>query len=225
MLYYDDSYATECRTVVTGILDEAGRKYLVLRDNLFYPQGGGKKGDRGTLEWEGGTVRVLKALRGPDGPVLATDAEDPALLVGKTVHCSLDWAFRLHQMRLHSALHLLHSLIGDALGREPANPSLSEVEEGFAVNRYPASDVDPVDFSEIERRMNEIIAKGEPASVTPDPKNPGFRVWRAIGHEIPCGGLHVRDLSEIGPVSLVLHRKKGNVSVKVFLESESGSEH
>ena len=84
MLYYDDSYATECETVVTGVLEEDGRKYLILRENLCYPQGGGEKGDRGTLEWEGGTARVLKALRGPDGPVLATDAEDPALLVGKT---------------------------------------------------------------------------------------------------------------------------------------------
>jgi len=45
--FYEDPYLTEIKTVVTGAFTENNQNIIQLRDNIFYPRGGGQKGDKG----------------------------------------------------------------------------------------------------------------------------------------------------------------------------------
>jgi Ser-tRNA(Ala) deacylase AlaX len=44
-----------------------------------------------------------------------------------------------------------------------------------------------------------------------------FRWWECMEHKIPCGGLHVDNLNEVGDVDITFSNKKGNITVKFTL--------
>ena len=61
-LFRDDSYLKECEATVT----ESGDNSIVLDRTVFYPMGGGQPGDTGTIEWDGGSVVMLRFPVGRD---------------------------------------------------------------------------------------------------------------------------------------------------------------
>ena len=75
-LYHVDPYLTEVSTHVASIFEEDGRWNLALDDNLFYPQGGGQKGDIGTIEANDGSVAVIDSVK-DQVLVIWPDSDDP----------------------------------------------------------------------------------------------------------------------------------------------------
>ena len=218
MNYHDDNYCRSCDTVVRGVkvLDE--QPCLVLADTIFYAQGGGQKSDRGTLTAAGREYRVLKSVHDENGdPVLVTDVPDPAALVGQPVHCELDWEFRYTQMKLHTCLHLMHCLLQKQLGHELDNPLTSTIEADFAINKYKNALVAEADAEVLEQGLNALLAQDIEVTTWADENDARYRYWKCLDWVIPCGGIHVHNLREIGPVHLSSHTKKGNRTFTVTL--------
>ena len=93
----------------------ADRTGVVLDRTVFYARSGGQPGDVGVLRWDGGETRDRRHGEGRrrDDPALpAPDAALPP--VGATVEGELDWDRRYRLMRMHTAMHLLCSLIKGA---------------------------------------------------------------------------------------------------------------
>ena len=52
---------------------------IVLNACVFYPGRGGQPGDSGRLDWDGGDVQVVMAVKGEAGQVILLPAEPVAL--------------------------------------------------------------------------------------------------------------------------------------------------
>jgi misacylated tRNA(Ala) deacylase len=88
---------------------------VVLDRTVFYARGGGQPGDIGTLRWDGGSMAVADTIKGQGDEILhrPTDGADMPP-VGTTVQAEVDWSHRHALMRMHTAMHLLCSLIKGA---------------------------------------------------------------------------------------------------------------
>ena len=93
----------------------SGPEGVVLDATIFYAQAGGQPGDTGWLAWDGGELAVANTIKGEGETILHLPAEGAALPpIGATVTGRLDWPRRHRHMRMHTAMHLLCSLITGA---------------------------------------------------------------------------------------------------------------
>ena len=230
--FYEDVYRTELEVWVDAIgQDERFGPYLLLSETLCHPHGGGQKGDRATLllppedaqalglgDSEGlpivdtrkGDGRILHVLGSP----LDAGAAEGVLVGSKPYRLRLDWAFRLRQMRLHSAAHLLHCFVERVLGRAVGFPETSDLQPDYGLNRYDQKELlTPEQLAEVLRQLNAFIAEGHAITTYPDETRPGFRFWRCEDWVIPCGGTHPANAREIGPVQAELSLKRGRTSM------------
>ncbi|WP_419556470.1 alanyl-tRNA editing protein [Roseomonas haemaphysalidis] len=234
LLYRADPYAREAEATVVSAAPEG----VVLDRTLFYARAGGQPGDAGTLSWDGGEMAVAEALKGEDGAVLHAPAEGAALPpAGTRVRLALDWPRRHRLMRMHTALHLLCSLIpgagvtGGQIGAErsrldfnlpepPTKESLTEGLRALVAANHPVSDMQ-VDESELDSNPGLVRT----LSVQP-PRGTGtvrlVRIGTADGTVDlqPCGGTHVRATGEIGTVTVTKLESKGKQNRRVYLVLE-----
>ncbi len=232
-VFYEDFYRTELEVWVDALVEhERFGPALVLSETLCHPHGGGQKGDRGTLALpaevaaearcaemlaitdtrrEGGSILHLLG-DGPDGAAL--EAMEGALVGTQPFALRLDWDFRLRQMRLHSAAHLLHCFVERVLGRSVRDPETSDLQPDYGLNRYEQKELlTPAQMDEVLRRLNAFTAEGHAITTYPDRERAGFRYWQCEQWVIPCGGTHPADTREIGPVEAELSLKRGRTSM------------
>ena len=233
-LFRTEPYARECAATVLS----SGPEGVVLDRTVFYAQGGGQPGDTGLLRWAGGEMAVANAVKGENGAVLHLPAEGAALPApGAEVTAVLDWARRHRLMRMHTALHLLCSLIPGAgvtggqigversrldfdLAEPPTKEWLSERLTTLAAADHPVG----------ERWISEAELDENPGlvrtlSVKP-PRGAGQVRLVRIGPEEapvdlqPCGGTHVARTGEIGAVTVTKLENKGKQNRRVYLVLE-----
>ncbi|MCL2164963.1 MAG: alanyl-tRNA editing protein [Oscillospiraceae bacterium] len=218
-LYHKDQYLREAEAIIISLYDEDGQCCIELDDDLFYPQGGGQKGDRGVLIIDGNEFRVTNTVKGKYGvgSLLLVEPEVPFELQDKKVKCILDWNFRFKQMRLHTCVHFHHCMLETVAGKPIPHPSTSSIEDGFAFNRYEGHTFDLAILDEANAKFQEVLQTNTPVITYPDKDKEGFRWWECAGFKIPCGGLHVRQLDEIGEVKISSSTKKGKITIKFTL--------
>jgi misacylated tRNA(Ala) deacylase len=227
LLFRDDAYL---RTATARVLTRSERG-IELDRTVFYPQGGGQAGDTGTLLRGNGERIVIADTRKGDGPdrVLHLIAPgNPLPEPGEELSLEIDWQRRYRLMRLHTALHLLSCVI-------PA-----PVTGGNIVPEKARLDFD-IDFSllnaaRIESETNALIGAGaatesvwitdaeldaqpelvKTMSVQP-PRGAGrVRLLRIPGIDLqPCGGTHVANIGEIGPIRVLKIRSEGKHNKRV----------
>ena len=226
-LFRDDAYRIETEATVAS----ADPRGVALDRTVFYPQGGGQSGDRGTLIIEGGPpTTVVNTIYDADrATILHIPAEGSALPPpGARVVARVDWELRYKRMRAHTALHLLSVVlpypvtggsVGDADGR-------LDFDSGEAA----------LDRNEVEHRLNELIALDRPVSqrwiadaeleanpgliktmsVKPPMGTGKVRLIAIEGLDLqPCGGTHVARTGEIGRAAVTGIEKKGKLNRRV----------
>lgn len=226
VLFRQDAYLRQASGQVVSHADRG----VVLDQSVFYPNGGGQPGDRGTLTWDDGAMVVINALK-DDRDDIALVPEEGVVLppVGTMVTQSLDWAQRLRHMRMHTALHLLSVVI-------PLPVTGGQIGAGKSRLDF-AMDEPPEDKQALEDALNALIARDlevserwitdaeldanpglvKTMSVQP-PKGAGQVRLVRIGTEAeqidlqPCGGTHVRRTSEIGQVRFGKVEKKSRLN-------------
>jgi alanyl-tRNA synthetase len=242
LTYYEQPYERTKRCWIDGAgIDDKNRLVVMCSESIFYPAGGGQKGDRGKIVIPETIMTAAKAegnllpraltiadTRKENGFVAqyVKEAVSPELLdthiVGKeTVLAELDWNFRYTQMRLHSAAHLIHLFMEQVLGRQVPNPNLSDIQEARGVNRYEIDSlVTAEQLNEATRLMNEFDAAGHEIRTSPDtdPGRPSWaRLWQCENWKIPCGGVHPANTTEIGPIQTNLSAKKSQTTITFSL--------
>jgi alanyl-tRNA synthetase len=190
-------------TVVATAND--GPPNIVLDRTLFYPQGGGQRADKG---WIAGQT-VEHVATDPDGLVRHFVAAPASVRIGETVQIEVDEPWRRLNSRLHTAGHLIASLV------EIMQPDV----KACAGHHWPGEA--RVDFTgqirgedaDLEARLREMLD----AAIRSDPRvttfldRDGRRFVRIENFAAyACGGTHVARLGELISVSLRGTRKKGN---------------
>jgi misacylated tRNA(Ala) deacylase len=231
LIFRDDAYLRSCSARVIAV-DDTG---IRLDRTVFYPTGGGQPGDSGLLRLASGeTIAILETVKGTaaDEVVHIPAPGAPLPSPGAEVTAELDWARRYRLMRMHSCLHLLCAVVpgavtggqvSDGRGRLDFDvPGASLDKEAIAaqVNALIAAghDVTPRWISD-----EELMARPElvrTMSVKPPVGAGQVRLMEIAGPGAtidlqPCGGTHIRNTAEIGPVVIGKIENKGRQNRRI----------
>lgn len=233
-LFRDDAYLQTSEASVNSINDRGG---IVLDKSIFYPMSGGQPGDSGQLIADGAAYTIATTVYDTDRTTIVHVPDDASASTpepGTPVTLTLDWPKRHAHMRIHTALHLLCSLIpypvtGGQIGAGDGRLDF-DIEDAGALDKAALTD----QLNELVRADHEVttrwIADAE-LEANPDlvrtmavkpPMGSGKVRLVAIGHDghidlQPCGGTHVKRTSEIGALAVTKIEKKGKQNRRVRL--------
>jgi misacylated tRNA(Ala) deacylase len=230
LLFRDDAYARECEAQVLEVNARGG---IVLDRTVFYATGGGQPGDSGVLvRADGQEIAIAVAVYGEDKrQIVHVPVEGSALPApGERLRARIAWDLRYARMRIHTALHLLTTVlpypvtggaIGDGEGRLdfdiPDSVDKDQVAAGLAEKLAISAPVRERWISDAELAANPGLVKT--MSVKPPMGSGSVRLVEIVGLDLqPCGGTHVRDTAEIGPVAVTGIEKKGKLNRRIRIK-------
>lgn len=227
---FDDApYERQCEATVIAV----GADGVELDQTVCYARSGGQAGDSGKLTLADGRVLALTDTVYADERrrivhVLAEGVAPPP--VGERVTVAIDWPRRHRLMRLHTCLHLLGALVPAPVTGCSISPDSARIDFDL-----PESTLDKADLTE---RLNALITAATDVTVnaiTPEELAAQPDLVRTIGAappagteririiEIPgvdrqpCGGTHVANTGEIGPVTVTKIEKKSRTNRRVVV--------
>jgi misacylated tRNA(Ala) deacylase len=222
------------RTATASVV-ASGADGIVLDRTIFYARSGGQPGDIGVLRWDGNETAVADTVKGDGETIVHLPAPDAVLPpVGATVEGEIDWDRRHKLMRMHTAMHLLCSLIKGA--------AVTGGSVGADRSRLDFDLPNPPPKEQIEAGLNALIEADHPVRIewvdeavldtNPDlvrtmsvapPRGTGrLRLMRIGEGETqvdlqPCGGTHVARTGEIGRIVVVKIENKGKQNRRIII--------
>jgi len=228
-----EPYTTSFESTVT----ERDGRDVVLEETYFYAESGGQPADRGTLA--GAAVADIR--KGEDGAIVHTLAEGtaPAEIpsVGETVRGEIDESFRTYCMRAHTASHALYGA-GRELLDDLGYGGFDIGERKVRVDFTTATDIDDDVLAELERLTNRAVWDSLPVTWAEIPESEArkreevafntkteegvmseadtVRVVEIEGFDwAACGGTHVGNTRDIGPVTVLSRSNPGEGLTRV----------
>ncbi len=201
---YEDPYLREITATVTDVVP-AGKEWgIVLNRTIFYPEGGGQPGDRGSV----GGVPV-RTTRVEDGLICHITANRPVLKPGESVLCILDWEHRFDYMQQHTGQHILSGVLYSLL-----NIQTVSVHQGdnWLTIETDRNEITRTEIEAVEDEANSIICENIPvtaveldeeeihkSSLRREPKVSGLIRLVKVGDRdvVACGGMHTARSGEV----------------------------
>lgn len=160
-IYYDDPHITEFTATVLSCETnpETGLCCLILDRSAFFPEEGGQKADKGTIN---------------DLPVLDVQIENDVLLhtlpagavsgitTGDSVRGCVNWQQRFDFMQQHSGEHILSGLAHSHFGCKNVGFHLGYEEVTLDFDKVLA----PEQVRKLEKEANEVICRNLPIQVS-----------------------------------------------------------
>jgi alanyl-tRNA synthetase len=230
---------TEFEAAVTGVDGSRVR----LSESYFYAASGGQPADRGFV----GDHRVT-GVRSVDGEHVHELADEPDLAVGETVACSVDPEFRAYCRRAHTASHLLYGAARRLLA-DLGYGGFDIDEDRVRVDFRTSTDVDDDGLVELERLVERCVWDSRTVSWESVPVEEARADGRVSFNEATeegvfadaetvrvvtvegwdwaaCGGTHVRNTAEVGPVAVLERSNPGEGLTRVeFAVGPTAVEH
>lgn len=220
-----EPYVTEFEATVQSVDGRAVR----LDQTYFYPEGGGQPADRGTLDG----IDVVDVQK-RDGNTIHTLEAEPDFEAGETVTGRIDEEFRTYCMRAHTASHLVYGA-GRKLFENPGYGGFDIGPEKVRLDFETDRDPDDVNAITFERMVNEVVWESRDISweemdserarrrddlvfnLTDDgDPSDTVRVVEIEDWDIAaCGGTHVKNTNEVGPVTVLDVSNPGSNLIRV----------
>jgi alanyl-tRNA synthetase len=197
-----------------------GKIAMVLDKTPFYAESGGQVGDHGTLDGKGFSIRVENTLKQGDMIVHIGAFAKGDRVLDPAVEASVDREERLSTMRNHTATHLLHKALKEALGSHvnQAGSLVSPDRLRFDFTHFEAANQEQLDAVEekVNGRIREnlkvekfqtSLQKAKDAGATAlfgEKYGDEVRVVKIDGYSMElCGGTHIDATGEIGYFRIV----------------------
>jgi misacylated tRNA(Ala) deacylase len=234
LVFRDDAYARSCAARVVSA-DERG---IRLDRTVFYPTGGGQPGDTGTLRLASGeAIAIVDTIKGDaaDEVIHVPTPGTPLPAPGTELSAEIDWERRYRLMRMHSCLHLLCAVV-------PGAVTGGQVSDGRGRLDFDVPGAS-LDKEAIAAQLNALIAAGHEVtprwisdeelesrpelvrtmSVKPPVGAGRVRLMEVSGRDAaidlqPCGGTHIRNTAEIGPIKISKIENKGRQNRRINLQ-------
>lgn len=228
-LYLTDCYLKEFDATVESVKDD---KFIVLDKTAFYPNSGGQPNDTGILVREDGTEFPVSYVAKFDGNI-SHEVTDTGLKAGDKVKGIIDWDRRYRFMQYHTACHILSAIIHNETGAKISGNQLGEEKTRVDFN---LEDFDREQIKSYEGKVNEIIDRNIPVSITIMPRDEAFKIPSVVKLKdafppeiedirvisIPdvdtqaCGGTHMANTGDIPHIEIIKAENKGKNNRRVY---------
>lgn len=233
LLFRSDAYLKTAQATVVAVRERG----IELDRTIFYPVGGGQAGDTGALlKASGDRIAITDTRKGEamDSVLHIPAPSMPSAEPGETLTLAIDWQRRYALMRLHTALHVLSCVIVAPVTGGNISPDKARLDFDIDMSLLDAARIEGETNALIERGADtetvwiseeELDARPElvkTMSVQPPRGGGRVRLLRIPGIDLqPCGGTHVRNISEIGAIRVLKIRSEGkrNKRVEIALAS------
>ncbi len=228
-LCLSDSYLSTCEAKVVSAFGIA----LELDRTVFYPRGGGQPSDTGrVISSSGSEFRVLNVVK-KEGRIIHECDRETGLVPGETVRCEIDWERRYALMRMHTAAHVLGAIMHREMGVLITGNQLETDKARFD---FSMPSFDKAAFESVVAKANEALSRPTELKIYELPREeamkipgvvklatalpPSIAILRIV--EIPGidiqadGGTHVRNLSEVGKISILKLENKGAENRRIY---------
>ena len=236
LLFLEDATLARVETRVLAASPEG----VILEASVFYARAGGQPGDTGHLRWADGATAITDTLKGEAGAILHLPAPEAVLPpAGSMVEAVLEWPRRKRLMRMHTALHLLCSLLpgaavtGGQIGLDrsrldfdlPVPPTRESLQQGL--DALIAAD-HPVGSEWVDEQVLDTHPELVRTLSVKPPRGAGrIRLVRIGAPEAPvdlqpCGGTHVAGTGQIGRLLVAKIENKGRQNRRITLAWPEG---
>tara|TARA_B100000902_G_scaffold26376_1_gene31782 strand:+ start:7098 stop:9668 length:2571 start_codon:yes stop_codon:yes gene_type:complete len=195
--------------------------FVILDQTPFYAEAGGQVGDTGTITNENGTLVIGNTTAMPSGHYLhAVEQVNGEIKIGDAVTAMIDSKRRLEIQRHHTGTHLLHWALRTVLGEHVKQQGSWVGPERLRFDFSHFASLTKEEIEQIEDLVNKEVFSGSAVEIVEttmeDAKELGalaffgdkygdeVRVLKAGDNSVElCGGTHVHNLSDIGPVKIL----------------------
>jgi alanyl-tRNA synthetase len=206
-------------TGLAAVESDDSRALVKLEQSPFYAEGGGQVADSGVLRWDGGEAEVVDVYRVGEDQALEVEPSgtlDPAV----AVEAEVDRETRHATMRNHTATHLLHAALREALGTHVRQAGSAVRPDKLRFDFTHGQALGPEELRAVEDRVNEWIKASQPVRWLEMERGEAERLgamalfgekygeWvrvvevEEVSREL-CGGTHVANTAEVGIFKIV----------------------
>ncbi len=225
MLFIEDSYLKDFDATILNI----DSNEIILDRTAFYAKSGGQPGDIGKITLNGKEINIIDTVYDNKQNILHVCENSNDLKINKKIKGKINWEIRYKHMRMHTALHLLCSLI-------PYDVTGGQIS--YEKSRLDFNADDKIEKEEIENKINQLVKDDHEISyqwitleeldnqpdlvrtmsVKPPRTNNEIRLVKIGNVDLqPCGGTHVRRTKEIGSIRIGKIENKGKMNRRVNL--------
>jgi alanyl-tRNA synthetase len=220
------SEATVVGLLVDGLpapaATEGDEVEVVLDRTPFYAEGGGQLADTGRIRLDNGAVVEVRDVQKPVPGVFVHKGvvQVGEVTLGSAAHAVIDLGRRRAIARAHSATHLTHQALRDALGPTAAQAGSENSPGRFRFDFGSPAAVPGTVLTDVEQKINEVLALelDVTAEVMPiaEAKRQGAiaEFGEKYGEQVRvvtigdfskelCGGTHVANTAQLGLVKLL----------------------
>jgi misacylated tRNA(Ala) deacylase len=225
MLFIEDSYLKDFDATILNI----DSNKIILDRTAFYAKSGGQPGDIGKIILNGKEINIIDTVYDNIQNILHVCENSNDLKIDEKIKGKINWEIRYKHMRMHTALHLLCSLI-------PYDVTGGQIS--YEKSRLDFNADDKIEKEEIENKINQLVKDDHEISylwitleeldnqpdlvrtmsVKPPRTTNKIRLVKIGNIDLqPCGGTHVKNTSEIGSIIIGKIENKGKMNRRVNL--------
>ncbi|MGW0562325.1 alanine--tRNA ligase [Streptomyces sp. NPDC003016] len=222
---------TEGESTVVGLLvdglpspaaTEGDEVEVILDRTPFYAEGGGQQADTGRIKLDTGAVIQVRDVQQPVPGVSVHkgSVQVGEVTVGASAYAAIDLKRRRAIARAHSATHLTHQALRDALGPTAAQAGSENAPGRFRFDFGSPNAVPGTVLTDVEHKINEVLAReldvqAEVMSIDEAKKQGAIAEFgEKYGERVRvvtigdfskelCGGTHVHNTAQLGLVKLL----------------------
>ncbi|MFD7227395.1 alanine--tRNA ligase [Streptomyces sp. NPDC059881] len=222
---------TEGESTIVGLLvdgvpspaaSEGDEVEVVLDRTPFYAEGGGQLADQGRIKLDTGAVIEVRDVQQPVPGVSVHkgSVQVGEVTVGASAYTAIDVTRRRAIARAHSATHLTHQALRDALGPTAAQAGSENSPGRFRFDFGSPAAVPGTVLTDVEQKINEVLAReldvqAEVMSIDEAKKQGAIAEFgEKYGERVRvvtigdfskelCGGTHVHNTAQLGLVKLL----------------------
>jgi misacylated tRNA(Ala) deacylase len=225
MLFIEDSYLKDFDATILNI----DSNKIILDRTAFYAKSGGQPGDIGKITLNGKEMNIIDTVYDNKQNIIHVCENSNDLKIDEKIKGKINWEIRYKHMRMHTALHLLCSLI-------PYDVTGGQIS--YEKSRLDFNADDKIEKEEIENKINQLVKDDHEISyqwitleeldnqpdlvrtmsVNPPRTNNKIRLVKIGSIDLqPCGGTHVKRTKEIGNIRIGKIENKGKMNRRVNL--------
>jgi len=225
MLFIEDSYLKDFDATILNI----DSNKIILDRTAFYAKSGGQPGDIGKITLNGKEMNIIDTVYDNKQNIIHVCENSNDLKIDEKIKGKINWEIRYKHMRMHTALHLLCSLI-------PYDVTGGQIS--YEKSRLDFNADDKIEKEEIENKINQLVKDDHEISyqwitleeldnqpdlvrtmsAKPPRTNNKIRLVKIGSIDLqPCGGTHVKRTKEIGNIRIGKIENKGKMNRRVNL--------